>query len=102
MVDQDLKPFSDWDGWTPPDSSNMHEKFTNIDQLSDIPTIGCEQYTADLMNALAEADRPRRKKRKPPRSLSTAALVAGPTSRRRRLLKISVGGKRKKKKNHQK
>ena len=61
MVDQDLKPYSDWDGWTPPDSSNMQrEKFTNIDQLSDIPTTGSEQDTANLMSALAEADRPRR------------------------------------------
>ena len=51
---QELKPSSDWNGWTPP---NMHKKYTNIDPLSDIPTIGSEQHTADFMSALAEADR---------------------------------------------
>ena len=52
---QDLKPSSDWNGWMP---SDMHEKYTNVDQLSDIPTIiGSDQDTADFMSALAEADR---------------------------------------------
>ena len=71
----------------------MYEKYTNIDQLSDIPTIGSDQDTADLMSALAEADR------QPRRTMSTTAVVAGPTSRRRRrgLPKIIVGGRKKRK-----
>ena len=45
----------------PETTLNMHhEKLTNIDQLSDIPTIWSEQDTDDLMKALAEANRPRR------------------------------------------
>lgn len=52
-----LIPSSDFDGWTQPDSSNIHEKFTNIDEMSDIPTIGSDPDTADLMSAIAKADR---------------------------------------------
>ena len=85
-----LTPSSDWDGWTPPDSVNM-------DQISDIPTIGSDQDINDLASALADADatpqarRQRRKSRKRRRILSTAGVVAGPTSRR---AKIRVRGKR--------
>ena len=94
----DLKPTSDLDGWTPPDSSTMQVKFTNIDQISDIPNIGSDPDPADLMNAIAEADRqqkPEHRKGKRRQALSTAALVAGPTSRRKR--KRIVVGKRKRK-----
>lgn len=52
----DLKPSSDWDGWMPPDVSTMYEKFTNINKMSDIPTIGSDPDPADLMSGLAEAD----------------------------------------------
>ena len=93
----DLTPSSDWDGWTPPDSSNMvTEKFTNVDKISDIPTIGSDQDVAELASALAEADmqppRRRRKSRKRRRTLSTTALAGS----RRKLPKIRVGGRRKK------
>ena len=77
-----LTPSSDWDGWTPPDSVNM-------DQISDIPTIGSDQDINDLASALADADatpqarRQRRKSRKRRRTLSTAGVAAGPTSRRK-------------------
>ena len=83
----DLKPSSDWDGWTPPDSSTMQMKFPNIDLISDIPTIRSDPDPADLMSAIAEADRqqqPERRKGKRRQALSTASLVAGPTSRRKR------------------
>ena len=74
-MQQDLKPSSDWDRWTPPDSSSMHEKFINTDKMSDIS----DPDPADLMSAIAEAGRqqqaPRRKRRKRRRALSTTALV---------------------------
>ena len=63
----DLKPSSDWDSWTPPDSSTMQVKFTNVDKISDIPTIGSDPDPADLMSVIAEVDRqqqPLRRKRK--------------------------------------
>ena len=72
-----LTPSSDWDGWTPPD----------IDQISDIPTIGSDQDINDLASALADADatpqarRQRRKSRKRRRTSSTAGVAAGPISR---------------------
>ena len=78
----DLIPSSDWDGWTPPDSSNMLEKFTNIDKMSDILTIGSDPDPADFMSVIAEADRqqqaPRRKIIKRRRVLTH---LRGPTSR---------------------
>ena len=105
-----LTPSSDWDGWTPPD----------MDQISDIPTIGSDQDINDLASALAVADATpqarrrksrkrrtsstagvaagptsRRKSQKRRRTLSTAGVVAGPTSRR---AKIRVRGKRKQRK----
>ena len=72
-----LTPSSDWDGWTPPD----------MDQISDIPTIGSDQDINDLASALADADATpqarRRKSRKRRRTSSTAGVAAGPTSRRK-------------------
>ena len=72
-----LTPSSDWDGWTPPD----------MDQISDIPTIGSDQDINDLASALADADTTpqarRRKSRKRRRTSSTAGVAAGPTSRRK-------------------
>ena len=98
-MQQDLKLPSDWDGWTQPDVFTMHEKFTSIDKMSDIPTIGSDSDPDDLMSALAEADRqpqaPRRKGRKRRRTLSTTTLVAGPTSQNHRRWK------KKKTKSHQ-
>ena len=80
-----LTPSSDWDDWTPPD----------MDQISDIPTIGSDQDINDLASALADADATpqarRRKSQKRRRNLSTAGVAAGPTSRR---AKIRVRGKR--------
>ena len=100
----DLTPSSDWDGWTPPDSVNMvTEKFTNVDQISDIPTIGSDQDIAELASALADAEAPpqarrqRRKSRKRRQTLSTTGVVAGPTSRRK-IPRIRVGGKRRQRK----
>ena len=61
-------------------SFTENEKFTNIDKMSDIPTIGSDPDPTDMMIALAEADRPRWKERKQQRVLSTSALAAGPTS----------------------
>ena len=97
-MNSDLTPSSDWDGWTPPDSSNMvTEKFTNVDKISDIPTIGSDQDVAELASALAEADMQpqachRRKSCKRRRTLSTTALAGS----RQKLPKIRVGGRRKK------
>ena len=72
-----LTPSSDWDGWTPPD----------MDQISDIPTIGSDQDINDLASALADADATpqarRRKSRKRRRTSSTTGVAAGPTSRRK-------------------
>ena len=82
-----LTPSSDWDGWTPPD----------MNQISDIPTIGSDQDINDIASALADADatpqarRKRRKSRKRRRTSSTAGVATGPTSRR---AKIRVRGKR--------
>ena len=71
-----LTPSSDWDGWTPPD----------MDQISDIPTIGSDQDINDLASALADADatpQARRRKSRKRRTSSTAGVAAGPTSRRK-------------------
>ena len=94
----DLTPSSDWDGWTPPDNM-VTEKFTNVDKISDIPTIGSARDIAELASALADAEAPPqarrpRKSRKRRRAVSTTAVVGGPTSRRK-IPRIHVGGKRK-------
>ena len=95
----DLTPSFHWDSWTPPDSVNMvTEKFINVDQISDIPTIGSDEDIAELASTLADAEAPpqarrqRRKSRKRRRTLSTTGVVAGPTSRRK-IPRIRVGGK---------
>ena len=84
-----LTPSSDWDGWTPPDRVNM-------DQLSDIPTLGNVSDINELSSVIAEAAGPtsRRKKRRRPQSTmavsdindlsSVIAEAAGPTSRRKK------------------
>ena len=77
----DWTPSSDLDGWTPPDNM-VTEKFTNVDRMSDIPTIGSDQDIAELASALADADAPPQAQR-------------ARKSRKRNIPRIHVGGKRK-------
>ena len=72
-----LTPSSDWDGWTPPDRVNM-------DQLSDIPTLGNVSDINELSSVIAEAAGPTSRRKKRRRTLSTTAVAAGPTSRRKK------------------
>ena len=72
-----LTPSSDWDGWTPPDRVNM-------DQLSDIPTLGNVSDINEMSSVIAEAAGPTSRRKKRRRTLSTTAVAAGPTSRRKK------------------
>ena len=81
-----LTPSSDWDGWTPPD----------MDQISDIPTLGNVSDINELSSVIAEAAGPTSRRKKRRRALSTMAVsdindlssvmaeAAGPTSRRKK------------------
>ena len=69
-----LTPSSDWDGWTPPD----------MDQISDIPTLGNVSDINELSSVIAEAAGPTSRRKKRRRTLSTTAVAAGPTSRRKK------------------
>ena len=81
-----LTPSSDWDGWTPPD----------MDQISDIPTLGNVSDINELSSVIAEAAGPTSRRKKRRRTLSTMAVsdindlssvmaeAAGPTSRRKK------------------